>query len=187
MGSEVADRTKLHRAFEEHFEAISRFCHRRLPMADANDATAQVFAVAWRRIDDMPDGDGTLPWLYAVAGNHVRTTRRSAQRLSNLRAKLNGQAQPSVPGPEAVIVRNDEQAQLLKALAKLKAEDQEVLRLRSYERLTSPELAAVLGCSVEAAKKRSTRALARLRKAAGVPRPGRAETGSPAFTEGGEA
>lgn len=186
MASEASAKARLNRAFEDHFEAISRYCHRRLPAADANDATAQVFAVAWRKIDDMPAGEGTLPWLYAVARNHVRTARRSAQRLTNLRAKLNGHAVATEPSPEAVIVRNDEQDQVLKALAKLKTEDQEILRLRSYERLSSAEMAAVLGCSVDAAKKRSTRALHRLRRAAGLPQPQQAATGPRTGSEGGE-
>lgn len=173
-------------AFEEHFEAISRYCHRRLAPADANDATAQVFAVAWRRVDDMPDEPDTLPWLYGVARNHVRSIRRSTQRLSNLRAKLNGQARHPEPGPESVIVRNVEQEQLLGALGKLRPDDQEVLRLRAYEQLSMAEIAEVLGCSLEAAKKRSARALQRLRRAAGVPEATSAAHSAPA-PEGGDA
>lgn len=187
MATRENKRTKLHAAFEQHFEAISRYCHRRLPTADANDATAQVFVVAWRRVEDMPDGDETLPWLYGIARNHVRTARRSAQRLTNLRAKLNGQARVMDPGPEAVIVRNDEQNQLLRALATLKAEDREILYLRSYEQLSSSEMAAVLGCSAEAAKKRSTRALQRLRVAAGLPQVQIITPSSKQMREGGGA
>ena len=187
MTSSAPNRAKLRQAFDAHFEAISRYCHRRLPPADANDVTAQVFAVAWRRIEDMPTGDGTLPWLYAVARNQVHTARRSARRLANLRAKLGGQAQHPEPGPEAVIVRNAEQAELLQALAALRADDQEILRLRAYERLTIAEVAAVLGCSTEAAKKRSARAIKRLRVAAGIPAPQRAIAGSRAIEKGGDA
>ena len=169
MASDTARRIRLRRAFEAHYEAISRYCHRRLPPADANDATAQVFAIAWRRIDDMPSGEGTLPWLYTVARHQVSSTRRSTRRLRNLRAKLVGQAHHPEPGPEAVIVRHAEQREVLDALARLRPQDQEILRLRAYEHLTMAEIAVVLGCSVEAAKKRSARAMQRLRDEAGVP------------------
>ena len=34
---------------------------------DAEDAAADVFAVAWRRIEDMPEGDAKKAWLFGVA------------------------------------------------------------------------------------------------------------------------
>lgn len=168
MADAAAKQAKLEMAFEEHFEAISRYCHRRLPPADANDATAQVFTVAWRRIEDMPEEGQTLPWLYGVARRQVSSTRRSTRRIVNLRAKLSGQAHYHEPGPEAVIIRNAQQAKLVEALATLRPQDQEVLRLRAYEHLAVAEVAQVLGCSVEAAKKRSARAMKRLQRAAGL-------------------
>jgi DNA-directed RNA polymerase specialized sigma24 family protein len=69
MAHDPSDKALLRRVFEEHYGAISRYCHRRLPHADANDAAAQVFAVAWRRIDSMPRDEMTLPWFYGVARN----------------------------------------------------------------------------------------------------------------------
>ena len=167
MVGETANNALLGHVFEENYEAISRYCHRRLAQADANDAAAQVFAVAWRRVDSMPLGDRTLPWLYGVARNEVRTSRRSMRRFTNLRSKLGGQATYPAPGPETAVIRNSEQEQLLEALATLRPEDQEILRLRAYERLTMPEIATVLDCSTEAAKKRSSRAMNRLRQATG--------------------
>lgn len=186
MADAAAKQAKLNMAFEDHFEAISRYCHRRLPAADANDATAQVFAVAWRRIDDMPEGGQTLPWLYGVARRQVSSTRRSSRRLANLRAKLSSQAHHHEPGPEAVIIRNDEQANLVEALATLRPQDQEILRLRAYEHLSIAEVAQVLGCSVEAAKKRSARAMKRFQRAAGMPEAHEFGAGSRAVQQGGE-
>lgn len=186
MADGVSDRALFRQMFEENYEAISRYCHRRLPQADANDAAAQVFAVAWRRADSMPRGDQTLPWLYGVARNEVRTSRRSTRRLTALRIKLGGQAKYPAPGPETVVVRNAEQEQLLEALATLRPDDQEILRLRAYERLTFPEVAVALGCSVEAAKKRSSRAMNRLRQATGWSEPQGAAQASRAIQEGGD-
>jgi RNA polymerase sigma-70 factor (ECF subfamily) len=155
-----------------------------LPQDDANDVTAQVFAVAWRRSDSMPQGDRTLPWLYGVARNEVRTSRRAARRLKNLHSKLGGQAAYPSPGPETVVVRHFEQEQILEALATPRPDDQEILRLRAYEHLTLPEIAVVLDCSVEAAKKRSSRAMKRLRKATDWTEPHDAGQASTALEEG---
>jgi len=179
--------SRFRRAFDEYFNAVSRYCHRRLPTADANDATAEVFTVAWRRIDDMPFGEETLPWLYGVARNQVRSSRRSVRRAKALRTKLSGQARHPEPGPEVIVVRNAEQDELLASLAKLRPADQEVLRLRANEHLSLPEIAVVLGCSHEAAKKRSARAMKRLRRVASLPEPRGAIQGMPAIQEGGDA
>ena len=58
--------------YAAHHGAVRDYCFRRLPVADANDASAEVFLVVWRRIDDVPSGDdAALPWLYGIARNVV--------------------------------------------------------------------------------------------------------------------
>jgi len=168
VATEDASRAKLRGAFDAHYEAISRYCHRRLPAGDANDAAAQVFAVAWRKIDQMPDGEAALPWLYGVARYEVSSLRRTTRRRRNLQEKLDGQARHPDPGPEMVVVHSSEQSELMAALRTLRPGDQEVLRLRALEGLAMSEIAVALGCSVEAAKKRSARAMRRLQRAAGI-------------------
>jgi RNA polymerase sigma-70 factor (ECF subfamily) len=155
--------------FDGYFDAITRYCLRRLPQDMAHDAAANVFVVAWRKIDQMPAGDQALPWLYGVARNEVRSIRRSIRRSLALRAKLNGQPRYADPGPEAVVVRNAEQAEVVRAFATLRPQDQEVLRLQAYEGLAIDQIATVLGCTPAAAKKRCSRAMRRLREAADTP------------------
>jgi len=186
VASVKANRAELRRAFDAHYDAISRYCHRRLPAGDANDAAVQVFAVAWRKIEDMPAEEATLPWLYGVARYEVSSSRRSARRLRNLRAKLDGQARDAEDGPEVVVVRSMEHQALLAALGSLRPADQEILRLRVYEELSLADIGAVLGCSPEAAKKRSTRALHRLRRAAGIDQARSIGEEAPAIEEGGQ-
>ena len=185
VASDDANRARVRELFDAYYDAVSRYCHRRLSTQDANDAAARVFAVAWRKIETMPEGDAALPWLYGVARHEVSTMRRSTRRRRNLQEKLEGQAQHPEPGPELQVVRHSEQSDLMTALESLRPGDQEVIRLRAFEGLTTSELALVLGCSVEAAKKRSTRAMRRLRRAAGVPAaPSEQTQGSP-LGEGG--
>ena len=186
MTSDRASNLRFDRIFGEYFEPVSRYCHRRLAPHDANDATAEVFVVAWKKIEDMPRGEDELPWLYGVARNEVSRLRRSLRRRGALQAKLGGQAAHPDPGPEIMVVRNAEQERLVAALAKLKPEDQEVLRLRAYEHLTITEVAIVLGCTVPAAKQRSARAVVRLRRAANLPASQEARPGSRAIQQGGD-
>lgn len=171
--------------FSDYYEPISRYCHRRLPSSEANDAAAEVFVVAWRRIDDVPSGEEALRWLYAVARNQVSVSRRSMRRRGALWTKLSGQATRPEQGPEGVVVRNEEQELLIAALNRLSEDDQEVLRLRAYEHLTLEQVATVLGCSLSAAKQRSARAMKRLRQAAGLPAP-TASADSRATEKGGD-
>ncbi|NNL98569.1 MAG: sigma-70 family RNA polymerase sigma factor, partial [Acidimicrobiia bacterium] len=48
------------------------YCLRRTSHAEAHDATAEVFAVAWRRVAELPGGSEVLPWLYGVAANVLK-------------------------------------------------------------------------------------------------------------------
>jgi RNA polymerase sigma-70 factor (ECF subfamily) len=187
MRTRSEDEARFRLAMNHHADAISRYCLRRLPRSDANDVVAEVFTVAWRKIGQMPDGAETLPWLYGVARNEVLKAQRRSGRWGRLRERLGREPRYPDLGPEPVVVRNAESEQLMKALATLKPADQEVLRLRSLEGLTLPETAVVLECSVEAAKKRSSRAMSRLRKAAGIPEPQGAESGSRVIEQGGES
>src|ERR1700743_555243 len=47
---------------------------------DAADVLAETFLTAWRRLDEVPDGDGARLWLYGVArrvlANYYRGERR---------------------------------------------------------------------------------------------------------------
>ncbi len=183
--SDTPNRARFDQIFAEHYESVSRYCHRRLPPDDANDATAEVFVVAWRKIDEVPQGDEALPWLYGVSRNEVSRARRSIRRSGALHTKLGGQASYPDAGPEVVVVRNADHERLLAALGRLKPNDQEVLRLRAYEHLTLAEVSIVLGCSVPAAKQRSARAMKRLRQAADLPGAQRATPGSRANQRGG--
>lgn len=67
-----------------------------------------MFVVAWRRIEEVPAADEALPWLYGVARNVLANRARSVRRRGRLSAKVAGQFEATVPGPEPQIVRNEE-------------------------------------------------------------------------------
>jgi len=157
--------TKFRQVFDAHLSSVQRYCARRLRPADANDAVAEVFLVAWRRIHRMPEGDEALPWLLGVARNVIRNLERSGRRSLRLKARVEQEPTPANPGPEAQVIRHVEYAEVAAALSSLNQADQEVIRLRAWEELTAPQIAVVLGCSVAAAEKRVTRASQRLTRA----------------------
>ncbi len=156
---------RFRRLFDEHEAALREYCSRRLDVNEANDAMAEVFLVAWRKIDGIPAGQEELPWLYGVARNVVRNLERSRRRRVRLGAKLDATAPPSASGPEQQVVRRAEDRLVLQAMSNLKPDDRELLRLRTWEELSRSELAAVFGITAEAVDMRLKRAMKRMAKA----------------------
>lgn len=162
MTTPTAAKRAFREVYDGHSDAIARYCLRRLSTHDAQDATAEVFLVAWRRFGEVPSGDEALLWLYRVAHNVVRNAHRSKTRARRLAARVHREPTYHEPGPEPQIVRRERDQEVVDALGRLSDGDREVLRLRAYERLSIPQISSVLGCSEEAAKKRVARALRRL-------------------------
>jgi RNA polymerase sigma factor (sigma-70 family) len=161
-------------AYRAHYWQVVAYAARRLgPGEDAaRDAAQETFAVAWRRRADLPETP--LPWLYAVAAHVVRNAQRGDRRRDRLAARL--QAVPDAPGAErapapasGALVADVDDDPVGRALDRLSAADQEVLRLAAWEDLGTAEIAQVLGCSANTAAARLSRAEKRLRAALDVP------------------
>jgi RNA polymerase sigma factor (sigma-70 family) len=152
---------RLTQLFESHYDDVLAYCARRVSREDADDIAAEVFAVAWRRIDDV-QWETIRPWLFGVARNVMANRWRSLRRWSSLNRKVAGLANDYNDSPEILVLRREEDREILHSLQRLKASDQEVLRLAAWEELTAPEIAVTLGISTSAAEKRLQRALNRL-------------------------
>ena len=144
------------------YQDVFAYCLRRSNVEDAKDAAADVYLVAWRRIDDVPNGDEALPWLYGTARKVLANQRRSRSRFGHLAAKLRNETPQEPTSPEAAVVRQEQEQQVLDALAKLRDSDSEVIRLALWEELPHADIAKVLGCSDRAVTMRLHRAMKRL-------------------------
>ena len=166
------------RAFDSCFDALNRYCLRRIPVDDMNDVVSDVFLVAWRKIDKIPAEPDVLPWLYRVAHHEISNRRRLNRRWWALKVRVGGLGTNPDTGPESIVVRNEEHSDLLQALSRLRSGDQEILLLRTHEDCSYDEIATMLGCSPEAARKRPTRAIHRLSREARIaaPPPGEPST-----------
>ena len=144
----------------ERFEAVApglidplrRFLARRTDAATAEDVLAETLLVCWRRVAELPDEP--LPWAYGVARNCLRNAERSARRQERVAARL--AAEPVDPGPPEDLALHD-------ALAGLRPDDAELLRLWAWERLTPAEIATVLDITANAASIRLHRAREKLK------------------------
>jgi RNA polymerase sigma-70 factor, ECF subfamily len=157
QASVIESRTERLRRFERLFAAqyavVAAYANRRASAVDADDAVAETFLVAWRRLDDVPDD--AKPWLLGVARRVLANQRRAARR----RDALYDRAAASLTATGDAV-----DTQVLQALAPLSERDREILLLAAWEGLTMAEAAVVLGCSRAAAKVRLHRAKHRLRE-----------------------
>jgi RNA polymerase sigma-70 factor (ECF subfamily) len=136
----------------EVHDPLQRYLRRRT--ADWDDVLSETLAVLWRRLDDVPAD--RLPWSYGVARGCLQNQLRSQRRHLRLVRRL--ALEPEAPPPP-------EDSALGEALAGLKPEDQEVLRLWAWEQLPPREIALVLQITPNAASIRLHRATTKLRTA----------------------
>ena len=158
-----ADR-RFDELYEQHFRHILAYCRRRIPETDADDAANEVFAIAWRRIEDVPAGDAARPWLFVVAKRVVFRRRRSTRRFRNLIGRAGSVRAATQPDPETVVVQRAELDLVLQAASHLSRDDREVLDLAAWEGLPHREIGEILGCSTNAVDQRLHRAKQRLTK-----------------------
>jgi len=143
--------------FNETYPALRRYAHYRgLSASDSDDLAADVFTVAWRRIDDVPAD--AAPWLFAVARNVLRNTRRSEARRTRLLTRL-PRPEPQLP-PEPAPDHDVDRVR--SALASMDPSDRELLTLVAWDDLTPQQAAAALGWPAGATRVRLHRARKRL-------------------------
>lgn len=145
-----------------HFGALSAYARRR-GSPDPEAIAAEVMAVAWRRLADVPSDDAR-PWLFATARNLLLSEWRQRPRRSSAEAGAlgaeDGAFDPVFLDPE-----------IAHALRKLSVSDREALLLVAWEDL-SPRLAArALGIGEGAFRVRLHRARRRFRDALARPAP----------------
>jgi RNA polymerase sigma-70 factor (ECF subfamily) len=143
---------------------VLAYCLRRTSEAEAHDATAEVFAVAWRKRNELPLGDETLPWLFGVAANVLRNQSRSTRRSRNLAGTLGSQRQRVQPGPEAQVVRRAEYDEVQRAIESLKPAYREVIKLVEWDEVPREVVADMLSLSRAAIDQRLHRAYKQLER-----------------------
>ncbi|MDA0635141.1 sigma-70 family RNA polymerase sigma factor [Nonomuraea sp. MCN248] len=160
MGGEPVRFEALYR---ETYGRITAYAARRCHSPqDAADVVAETFAIAWRRMGEVPEGERAILWLYGVArrvlANHYRVEGRRQALSVELDAEMADlyQAAPD-SGVELTAI-----AQIFRALPDT---DRELLSLIAWEGLDRQQIASVLGMSRNAVRIRLHRARRRFARA----------------------
>jgi RNA polymerase sigma-70 factor (ECF subfamily) len=143
-----------------HLSKVSDYARRR-GSVDAEGVAAETMAIAWRRLEGVPEDD-PRPWLYGTARNLVYAEQRKRPPLSDVtRQEL--ESIPEKAHISAEVYALD--SQVACALRNLSPADREALLLVAWEDL-SPRLAAeALGITPVAFRVRFHRARRRFVRA----------------------
>jgi RNA polymerase sigma factor (sigma-70 family) len=130
---------QLEALFAEHARAVRAYALRRIDPSTADDIVSEVFVVAFRRLEEIPDEP--LPWLLVTARRLLANHRRAVGRREAATAQLTAL--------HANVARGDivGESELLGALARLSERDREILLLVAWEELDPTSAAEALGCS----------------------------------------
>jgi RNA polymerase sigma factor (sigma-70 family) len=155
--------------FDRHADSINRYLRRRVGKDAADELTSETFAQAFehrqRYNESRPDA---RPWLYGIAHNLLRHHYRNEER--DLRAYARTGVDPTQPLDAGIGTSGGipSRPELADALAKLRAEDRDVLLLIAWAELDYNEAADALGIPVGTVRSRLNRARSRVRELFGA-------------------
>ncbi|MBC7172926.1 MAG: sigma-70 family RNA polymerase sigma factor [Polyangiaceae bacterium] len=160
------DRQALETLLERHQGQVYRFGMKmcRNP-EDAKDVLQETLLAMARGVEGFRGESSLTTWLYTIARSHCIKKRRRSKYAPEQEPSLDTDvgleaarlADPAKSPDDAVAAKQVEEA-LERAIGALEPMYREVLVLRDIEGLSAPEVAEVLGLSVQAVKSRLHRA-----------------------------
>ncbi len=140
----------------DHGPVVLRVCRALLRGADADDAWSETFLSALAAYPKLQDGSNVRGWLVTIAHrkslDHIRRRGRHAVLVATI---------PDMPTGEIVDPMDDE---LRGALIRLTDRQRRAVVYRHLGDLTYVEIAGLLDCSQDAARRSVADGLANLRK-----------------------
>lgn len=123
----------------------------------AEDVVQEASLIAWRKLPRLGDKSNVRAWFLGIVANECRNARKRRWLRSVTLGLPSRLAVGS--GEDRAVNRAD----LRQALSQLRYDDQLVVTLYFYFDMPMPEIAAVAGISIEAARSRLYRAIRHLR------------------------
>ncbi len=157
----TGDRAAVERLLSRHEQQIYRFGMRMCRDAeDAKEVLQETLLAMARNLPDFRAQSSVATWLYTIARSFCIKQRRRHVGEPAAHAPLDAARDVAArtATPEEAAATNEVDRAVDDAIAELAPEYREVLVLRDAEGLTAPEVADVLGLSVEAVKSRLHRA-----------------------------
>ncbi|MBI5544234.1 MAG: sigma-70 family RNA polymerase sigma factor [Deltaproteobacteria bacterium] len=164
------DRKALDRLLEKYQGHVWRFGMKMCgDPEDAKEILQETLIQVTRGLKDFRGASSLTTWLYTIARSFCIKRRRKSKfapdREESLEAEAEVRAIPDASrGPDEALAGRQLEQVLDEAIRSLEPMYREVLVLRDAEGLSAPEVAEVLGISVEAVKSRLHRARVAVRE-----------------------
>ena len=142
-----------------HYDAVFRFCARRVGYDRAADASQETFLTAQRVLHKFRGESNLSTWLFGIAHNECRRSSRR-QQLEPMLLEIDPERPAEQRSEETIVNRHA----LHQALSKLSPEHREVVILHEIEGLTYEEAATILSVPVGTVKSRLHHAFQQLRR-----------------------
>lgn len=142
---------------EKHGVTVLRVCRSLVAPTEADDAWSETFLAAMRAYPDLPDSANKEAWLVTIARRKAIDLHRASQRRPLPTEDL-PDALSTLGNPESV------NTELWNLVGQLPDKQRQVITFRYLAGMSYSEVAAVVGGSVEAARRSCADGLAALRR-----------------------
>lgn len=133
--------------------------------ASAEDVAQEAFVRAYSHLARFREEEAFKPWLLRIVTNLALNEQRSrARRIGLLERAGQLLSREPAPEPQEAIEADDEAAEVLQALNRLRGDDRVILYLRYFLELDEREMAKVINRPPGTVKSRLHRASQRLRQ-----------------------
>lgn len=153
----AGDKVAGDRLFVRHFSSVDRFFRNKVGADSIQDLTQRTFMVCVERPENFQRTSSFRTYLLGIAHNILREHYRA--KTKHRHQDIDAIAVVDLgAGPSTLLGAREEQRLLLEALRSVPLESQVILELYFWERLTGPQIAAMLGVPEDTARSRLRRA-----------------------------
>lgn len=152
--------------YDFYFPRIYRYIYCRVGTAQiAEDLVSQTFLKVFSNIGSYQHrGHAFGAWVYTIATNALTDHYRKAGRQHDVPLEMARELPDTAPDGEQLAIHNEDRQKVLKTLALLPENYQEVLHLRFFAELEYAEIAAALEMTVNNVRVRTSRALTQFKQ-----------------------
>jgi RNA polymerase sigma-70 factor (ECF subfamily) len=159
----AGDKSAFHELFRRTAPMLLRVARRKLgEAADADDAVQQTFLQVHRARDDFEPGMKWRPWIVTITLNLCRDALRRRGRWQMTDVDDVPLTAPDVVGTARDAA--DEATRVRQAVARLPADQREVIELHWFEEMAFNDIAQIVGAKPGAVRVRAHRGYEKLRQ-----------------------
>ena len=143
----------------QHYDAVFRFCARRVGMDRAADVSQETFLTAQKVLHKFRGESNLTTWLFGIAHNECRRASRRSN-FEPVLLEIDPEMTSNLDSEDTIVDRHA----LSQALSKLSSDHREVVLLHEIEGLTYEQVAKILQIPVGTVKSRLHHAFQQMRR-----------------------